>query len=68
MRRKELSNAGTFFFWTCLVVAGMFIYGKYFVAVTELDKAYYSISAMLWILLGLMLRHMSNTSKNEAVH
>ena len=41
------------FFWMCMAVAGLFVYGKYFTTTTELDKVYYSISAMLWVILGL---------------
>jgi len=53
--KKELFNKDTVFFWISVIVAGLFTYGKYFVATTELDKVYYALSAMLWILLGLVI-------------
>lgn len=39
----------------CLSVAGLFAYGKYFVAGTPLEKVDYSLTAMLWVVLGLII-------------
>jgi len=63
MVKKELFNKDTICLWICMIVAGLFIYGKYFVAITELDKVNYGISAMLWILLGLVIAYSISTQK-----
>ena len=44
-------------FWVCVVIGALFIYGKYFVANSELQQLTYGIYAMLWIMLGLIVRH-----------
>ena len=61
--KKGFVNKDNIFFWVSIVIAGLLTYGKYFVATTELEKVYYAISAMLWILLGLVITSTISTQK-----
>lgn len=38
----------------CIIFAGIFIYGKYFVDVTELQELSSTISGYFWILLSIL--------------
>ena len=66
----ELFNKDTIFFWISMIVATAFTYGYFFVATTELQKVHYNITAMLWIILGLVINKRScplteETSRNR---
>lgn len=41
--------------WIFMIIAASYVYGKYFVAVTELEKVNYGIQAILFILLSLVV-------------
>ena len=41
--------------WVCLVVACIFIYGKYFVSETEVEILSQTLSAYVWIILAIMI-------------
>lgn len=61
--KEGFVNKDNVFFWISIAMAGLFTYGKYFVATTELDKVYYALSAMLWIILGLIITYILKTDK-----
>lgn len=50
--------------WGSIVIAGLFVYGKYFVANTALEKVDYGITAMLFLLLGLIINSSIKNQEN----
>ena len=63
IKKEAWFNIDTILPLISIAMAGVFIYEKYFVAETELQKIDYGITAMLWILLGLILYTLTNTQK-----
>ena len=49
----------------CFIFAGLFIYGKYFVDVTEIEKLSSTVSCYAWILLALIIYIMDEISRKE---
>lgn len=45
----------------CLGIGGLFIYGKYFVAVTDISKLGYEIAAYCWLILAMLNLIFKNT-------
>jgi len=40
--------------WVCIIIAALFVYGKYFVADTEVQAFSYQIIAMLWVIISIL--------------
>ena len=53
------------FIWLFLIMAFSFAYSRLFMVVTELDKIYYSMGALLWLLFGITAIILRNQSRNQ---
>lgn len=58
-------NSYNVIMWICIIVAGLFCYGKYFVATTELEKVNYGLNVMLWVIMGLIVAIIDKLSRLE---
>ena len=53
--------------YICIIFAGIFIYGKYFVDITPIEKLSSTISAYMWILLMVLFRILNKMEKKDGI-